>query len=296
MPRTREIGLPGLNENFEAIYLDGLGMEQCVPWGWLPEVVDALERPVRSFPSYRGQRNFPGWYWSSTMGRLVGFESWVERDHLVALDFDRSVTGIVSQPFWLRWPGEGKSRQHAPDFLVRLDDGAVLVLDSRPLELIEDVDREAFAITDQACGLLGWRYAVWDRLDPVLVANQRWLAGYRHPRCFDAQVAGRLLTAFEKPRPLMDGAEVAGDPLGTLPVLYHLLWRRELVTDLSLVLSHRTIVQAAPSNEAGRRSGARRTTSGQRRTPRRTRPFRPSPSGRRCGPQLLRESPSRRAG
>jgi hypothetical protein len=35
-------------------------------------------RPVRSFPSYRGQRNYPGWYWSATMGRRVGFESWVE--------------------------------------------------------------------------------------------------------------------------------------------------------------------------------------------------------------------------
>ena len=29
-------------------------------------------QPVRSFPSYKGQRNFPGWYWSATMGRLVG--------------------------------------------------------------------------------------------------------------------------------------------------------------------------------------------------------------------------------
>ena len=56
---------------------------------------------MRSFPSYKGQRNYPGWYWSATMGRRVGFESWVERGHLVALDFDPAVTAIVSQPFWL---------------------------------------------------------------------------------------------------------------------------------------------------------------------------------------------------
>jgi hypothetical protein len=37
------------------------------------------------------------------MGRLVGFESWVERGHLVALDFAPEVTAIVSQPFWLCW-------------------------------------------------------------------------------------------------------------------------------------------------------------------------------------------------
>ncbi len=59
--------------------------------------------PVPSFPSYKGQRNYPGWYWSATMGRRVGFESWVERGHLVALDFDPAVTAIVSQPFWLHW-------------------------------------------------------------------------------------------------------------------------------------------------------------------------------------------------
>jgi hypothetical protein len=75
-------------------------------------------QPVRSFPSYQGQRNYPGWYWSARMGRRVGFESWVERGHLVALDFDPAVTAIVSQPFWLHWrTTAGKARRHSPDFI-----------------------------------------------------------------------------------------------------------------------------------------------------------------------------------
>ncbi|MGH3722062.1 MAG: TnsA-like heteromeric transposase endonuclease subunit [Pseudonocardiaceae bacterium] len=248
MVLKRPVGLSGLAEGFEAVYVGEDGAERRSPWGWLPEVLGELGRPVRSFPSYRGQRNFPGWYWSATEGRRIGFESWVERDHLVALDFDPTVVRIVSQPFWLVWPGGrgGRPRRHAPDFLVGLEGGGVLVLDSRPWELIEPVDREAFTAIDRACGLLGWRYAVWDRLDGVVVANQRWLAGYRHPRCFDERVASRLLEAFTRPRPLMDGAELAGDPLGTLPVLYHLLWKRLLLADLALVLSHRTIVRCAP--------------------------------------------------
>jgi hypothetical protein len=36
------------------------------------------------------------------------------------------------------------------------------------------------------------------------------------------------------------------EALGTLPVLYHLLWKRLLMMDLSLVLSDRTMVRAAP--------------------------------------------------
>lgn len=51
------------------------------------------------------------------------------------------------------------------------------MLDSRSGELIGERDREAFAAAGRACTALSWRYAVWDRLDGVVIANQRWLAG-----------------------------------------------------------------------------------------------------------------------
>ena len=44
--------------------------------------------PVRNFPSFRGQRNYPGLWWFATTGTHVGHESWVERDQLMALDAD----------------------------------------------------------------------------------------------------------------------------------------------------------------------------------------------------------------
>nr|WP_249375704.1 TnsA-like heteromeric transposase endonuclease subunit [Streptomyces sp. I05A-00742] len=72
--------------------------------------------PVRGFPSYRGQRHFPGLYWSSTTGGHVGFESWLERDHAMLLDFTPQVMGLLSQPLWLFWKDErGKWISHAPD-------------------------------------------------------------------------------------------------------------------------------------------------------------------------------------
>jgi hypothetical protein len=54
--------------------------------------------PVRSFPSFKKQRNFPGWWWSATVDRLVGFESWLERDQLMQVDFEADVVGMASQP------------------------------------------------------------------------------------------------------------------------------------------------------------------------------------------------------
>lgn len=235
-----------LPAGFEVTYAERDGQEVRTGLEGLRCADFAVCRPVRSFPSYPGQRNYPGWYWSATMGRRVGFESWVERGHLVALDFDPEVTAIASQPFWLSWrTPAGKVRRHAPDFFARLADGGALVIDSRPLEVADAGDREAFAAARAACGLLGWGYAVCGEMDPVVAANHRWIAGYRHPRCGEPETEARLLKAFGSGLELMKGAEAAGDPLATLPVLFHVMWRRELTVDLSLVLSHRSVVRRA---------------------------------------------------
>jgi hypothetical protein len=228
----------------EAVYVDPGGVECRVAWDRLAGVALEWGRPVRRFPSYRGQRSYPGLYWSATTGGHVGYESWVERDHLVALDFDRSVVGIASQPFWLVWRTEaGGERRHAPDFFVRRAGGGAVVIDSRPAELIEPEDAAAFAVTERACRRLGWDYAVWDVIDPLVAGNLRWLAGYRHPRCMDEPTAVRLREVFVEPVGLMAGAALVGDPIAVLPVLYHLLWCGDLVADLSLVLSDRTVVR-----------------------------------------------------
>src|SRR6266568_1126687 len=79
---------------------------EALGWGWRTRFETVS--PVRHFPSYRGQRNFPGSWWAATSGELVGFESWVERDQLMLLDFDPAVVGFASQPFWLTWRDEGK--------------------------------------------------------------------------------------------------------------------------------------------------------------------------------------------
>ena len=63
---------------------------------------------------------------------MWAYESWLERDHVMLLDFDPAVIGIASQPFWLSWPVTGGRRRHLPDYFVRVEDGTGLVLDVRP--------------------------------------------------------------------------------------------------------------------------------------------------------------------
>jgi len=40
---------------------------------------------------------------AATMDAHFGFESWIERDVAIMLDFDAEVTAFSSQPFWLIW-------------------------------------------------------------------------------------------------------------------------------------------------------------------------------------------------
>jgi hypothetical protein len=188
--------------------------------------------PVRGFHWSKGQRHWPGWWWSATSGRHVGHESWLERDHAMLLDFDRDVVGFASQPFWLQWRAE-RGRRHAPDFFARLRDGTGVVIDVRADERIEPDDAAAFATTARACARVGWEYRRVGVPDRVEVQNVRWLSRYRRPRCgARAELVLRLLEVFERPKALFDGAAQVGDRLVVLPALYHLMWRQRLVTDL----------------------------------------------------------------
>jgi len=201
--------------------------------------------PVREFRFGKGLRNFAGWWYFATTGTHIGFESWLERDHLMLMDFDPAVAAVASQPFWLRWRDEGdRVRRHAPDYFVRRHDGSAVVVDVRPSDRIPERDAATFAVTGAACESAGWEYRRSGDLDPVLVANARWLSRYRHPRCLVPQVAAVLLEAFASGCGLFEGAELAGDRLRTLPVLFHLMWRRQLTADLSVPLGMATVVHA----------------------------------------------------
>ncbi len=161
------------------------------------------------------------------------------------LDFDPLVAGISSQPFWLRWPGEdGKTVSHAPDYFARRRDGSAIVVDCRPAERRGPADAAKFDATARACAVAGWEYRLAGAADPVVAANVRWLAGYRHPRHHRGEPAAGLRQVFAAPAPLMAGAEAAGDPVAVLPVLFHLLWRHELTADLSVPLGPFTLVAA----------------------------------------------------
>lgn len=204
--------------------------------GLLSELWDVrFERvaPVRPVRSLRGRRNFAGQWWLACTGVHIEFDSWLERDHVMLLDFDPDVLAVASRPFCMWWQSAGRSRRHVPDYFARLRDGTGVVIDVRADDGTGPAAAEAAAVMARACTSVGWEYRNLGVIDPVWAANVRWLAGYRHRRCFAADHASLLLQeVLRAPLPLADAVRAVGDPIGVLPVVFHLIWTGVLVTDL----------------------------------------------------------------
>ncbi|TKA04856.1 TnsA-like heteromeric transposase endonuclease subunit [Actinacidiphila oryziradicis] len=217
----------------EVGFVSADGVARYGPLGrWWGEPFEQAS-PVRSFVGFKGQKNFTGEYWAATSRSPVGYESWVERDAAMALDFDPVVVALASQPFRLAWSDGDRDREHTPDYFARLVDGTGVVVDVRPEDLVDEATAEVFAFTAKVCEAVGWQFRQVGDLDQPYRVNLRWLARYRHLRCQSEPVAERLREVFAEPLPLFAGAELVGDRLAVLPVLYHLLWRHELAADLS---------------------------------------------------------------
>lgn len=101
--------------SLELWFVDEAGTQRREPLSSCWQVPFEGARPSRAFPSFKGQRSFPGLWWSATTDEHVGYESWVERD-AVGWEFRR--TGEPSDVLAanLRWlAGYRHPRCHRPE-------------------------------------------------------------------------------------------------------------------------------------------------------------------------------------
>lgn len=203
--------------------------------------------PIRSIPAYHGQKHTPGRYWCATTGALIGYESFLEAQHLTLLDFDPGVTAISSQAFMLDGVDHDGDWRHFPDLFVRRSDGSALVVDVKnPRHLgHEDVLLQARR-TEYACCLLGWAYQMTGGIDPQLWANVSWLAGYRRSPHAGTDLIDRIITLATSPVALTDLLSFLGNQLIARSVIFHLCWRQHLVFDLTRPLRESTVLRANP--------------------------------------------------
>jgi hypothetical protein len=176
----------------------------------------------------------PGRWFSTTAGRFLDYESLLERDWMLLMDFDRQVEWICEQPLRLRYRKDGRPASHVPDLLVWRA-GTPELCDVKSEERLEDpVFLAQVEATGRACAEAGIGYRVLSEPDRQLLANVRWLAGFREPPADPDGERARMLAE------LIDGASticglLAGaiEPALARPVLMHLLWRGEVMVDVT---------------------------------------------------------------
>ncbi len=200
--------------------------------------------PMRQFFAWPGKRNYEGSWWSSTVRGHVVFESLLEREFLLAADYDPEIVGISAQPMALLWPKRtDRQKSHVPDFFVRLAGGDGRVIDVRAPDHVDASSAAQFELTRQLCGEIGWQYQVFTGIAPVLRENLRWLSGFRQDRFVpSAESLAAIRECFAAPTRLRLGVFRVGSatPVGRdggLANVLHLLWHRRLSADLDIPLS-----------------------------------------------------------
>jgi hypothetical protein len=209
--------------------------------------LDLLRRcePVRTPGVYQRQRHMPGRWFSTTARRCLEYESLLERDWMLLMDFDREVEWICEQPLRLRYLRDGRPVSHVPDLLVwRL--GAPELCDVKSQARLEDPTFQAqVGATGLACAEAGVGYRVLSEPDPQLLANVRWLAGFRErppdPDGERARMLARLASGSCTIAELVSGGR---ETMLARPLLMNLLWAGDALIDVSAPLGDHSLVWA----------------------------------------------------
>jgi hypothetical protein len=207
------------------------------------EVVAGL--PVREFRWYKGRRHYSGWYWCATGQRLVAYESRLELARIMLADFDPAVTAVAAQPFRLIGRDGSRVRRHVPDVLLAGADGGVTVVDVKAAGKRADPEvRAVMEWTRQVAALRGWAFEEWYGAPPRLLENVCFLAGYRRRALIDEQLIPAVLEAAGGSSPVIDvERRVRGaHPALVRPVVMHLLWSGDLVTDMGRPLGGDSVI------------------------------------------------------
>lgn len=105
--------------------------------------------------------NIVGYFPSLKMGRMVAFESTIERDLLYLLDFEPHIKSFAEQPLVITYRENTKKRTYTPDFRVEFTNGQTTLVECKPEALVKkDQNVMKFAAGEAWCAERGWNYEV----------------------------------------------------------------------------------------------------------------------------------------
>jgi hypothetical protein len=213
--------------------------------------------PVRKIP--KNYLCVTGSFASRKNGRMGGFESILEKEYMLLLDFNDSVERFEEQPVTV--PVPGITNGYTPDILVHFwpDPAtghvhpALLTEVKHSDDLKKNAEKYApkFAAATQYAVERGWEFRITTEKDirTPRLTNLKFLREYRNitPAEDDCDRIGRLMEEADGTSSLQNLlAELAGtddEQLYWLPVIWNLVLMRRLITDLDVVIGSNVIFQ-----------------------------------------------------
>jgi TnsA endonuclease N terminal len=202
-------------------------------------------KPVRKVVTQCSVR-VTGRFASRKMGRMIPWESQIERDFILLAEVDASVTGIHAQPFEIEIGFDGAMHRYTPDFLLETIAGTEVHEIKPDADLTDDELRRKLEKAGQVIAEMGHRFVVtpesFIRIEPRL-GNAKQVD---RAAKFDLPPADLLTVkeVLEISSIVSIGDLVAGRFGNEVPetVIHGLIGRGELQADLNRPLGFSTLV------------------------------------------------------
>jgi hypothetical protein len=108
----------------------------------------------------KGGKKIIGKFPSLKMGRLVWWESQLERDYIYFLEFDPAVIAYEEQPLCIFYYLNDKERHYTPDFLIKRADKCLIVEVKREEEAQKEENQRLFSIARAICARDNYEFVV----------------------------------------------------------------------------------------------------------------------------------------
>jgi hypothetical protein len=202
----------------------------------------------------RRKHGLNGLFPSLKTGRMVWYESFLERDFIHVLEFDPSVVTFAEQPLTLAYAHQDKTRHYTPDFHVHYASPRHVLVECKPTAFVEREDNQIkFAAARAWCAERGWCFRVATEADirqEPRLANVKLLARYARLNVAP-QIQSRVFAALATSPDLSLGQLARrlepANPVAALPDLLHLAARHAIalaLEDAPLSLETRAMLPA----------------------------------------------------
>jgi len=188
-------------------------------------------------------------------GGVAGFESSLERDLLLILDFDPNVVSLAEQPFSLTHIQDCAVRRYTPDAMAEYDRDTlpIVVYEVKPLAVLREewpILRPRFKAALAYCRARDWHFKIVTErhIRTPYLENAKFLRRYRalEPQLLRQAQLGYTASALgpTTPQALLAAAYWPKDEQAlAIPALWQMVARGDFEIDLTVPLSMRTPIQ-----------------------------------------------------